>query len=203
MKGQSECKPASFGTALQQHWALVSMKLMSFLSSSSVHGPFFSPIFSQQGCLPIFFLQNYFSLFVPDDRKSITSPPNPTDPITQIDEHTRTRTHTQKRYGEIGGLENKQASPHTYTYKINPKGEERREEGHSYNSFVSFSPRVDPTRRRHFQPSSPCFSRLLFLIFLPFLTLLSFKAKIKAQQNASIFIRGKEKRLNFFFWAQI
>lgn len=46
-------RPASLGTALQQHWPLVRMKLMSFLSSSAVHGPFFSPTLSQHGCLPI------------------------------------------------------------------------------------------------------------------------------------------------------
>ena len=50
----NERRPASLGTALQQHWPLVRMKLMSFLSSSAVHGPFFNPTLSQQGCLPIF-----------------------------------------------------------------------------------------------------------------------------------------------------
>jgi len=50
---QEERGPASLGTALQQHWPLVRMKLMSFLSSSAVHGPFFNPTLSQQGCLPI------------------------------------------------------------------------------------------------------------------------------------------------------
>jgi len=44
---------ASLGTARQQHWPLVRMKLMSFLSSSAVHGPFFTPSLSQHGCLPI------------------------------------------------------------------------------------------------------------------------------------------------------
>ena len=47
-------KPASLGTALQQHWPLVRMQLISFLSSSAVHGPFFNPTLSQHGCLPIF-----------------------------------------------------------------------------------------------------------------------------------------------------
>jgi hypothetical protein len=49
----SEGRPASLGTALQQHWPLERMKLMSFLSSSAVHGPFFNPTLSQHGCLPI------------------------------------------------------------------------------------------------------------------------------------------------------
>lgn len=49
----NERRPANLGTALQQHWPLVRMKLMSFLSSSAVHGPFFNPTLSQQGCLPI------------------------------------------------------------------------------------------------------------------------------------------------------
>ncbi|KAG5028764.1 hypothetical protein JHK87_012278 [Glycine soja] len=35
-------------TALQQHWPLVRMELMSFLSSSAVHGLFFNPTLSQQ-----------------------------------------------------------------------------------------------------------------------------------------------------------
>lgn len=48
-----DMRPASLGTALQQHWPLVRMKLMSFLSSSAVHGPFFNPTLSQHGCLPI------------------------------------------------------------------------------------------------------------------------------------------------------
>lgn len=47
-------RPASLGTALQQHWPLARMKLMSFLSSSEVQGPFFNPTLSQHGCLPIF-----------------------------------------------------------------------------------------------------------------------------------------------------
>ena len=52
-RNHEERRPASLGTALQQHWPLVSMKLMSFLSSSAVHGPFFNPTLSQHGCLPI------------------------------------------------------------------------------------------------------------------------------------------------------
>jgi hypothetical protein len=51
-------RPANLGTALQQHWPLVRMKFMSFLSSSAVHGPFFKPTLSQQGCLPILVLPN-------------------------------------------------------------------------------------------------------------------------------------------------
>ncbi|CAJ1965254.1 unnamed protein product, partial [Sphenostylis stenocarpa] len=46
-KESNEKRPASLGTALQQHWPLVRIKLMSFLSSSAVHGPFFNPTLSQ------------------------------------------------------------------------------------------------------------------------------------------------------------
>uniref|UniRef100_A0A2P2PC09 Uncharacterized protein n=1 Tax=Rhizophora mucronata TaxID=61149 RepID=A0A2P2PC09_RHIMU len=38
------------------------MKLMSFLSSSAVHGPFFNPTLSQHGCLPIFHSHTEFPL---------------------------------------------------------------------------------------------------------------------------------------------
>lgn len=46
-------RPASLGTALQQQWPQVRMKVTSFLSSSAVQGPFLTPSLSQQGCLPI------------------------------------------------------------------------------------------------------------------------------------------------------
>jgi hypothetical protein len=32
------------------------MKLISFLSSSAVHGPLFTPSLSQHGCLPILYI---------------------------------------------------------------------------------------------------------------------------------------------------
>jgi len=46
--------PAFGGKARQLPWPWFSMKAMSFWSSSGVHGPFLSPVFSQHGGLPIF-----------------------------------------------------------------------------------------------------------------------------------------------------
>lgn len=59
-----ENKPESLGRALQQQWPLVRMKLMSFLSSSTVHGPFFNPTLSQHGCLPISLLSLTHTLYI-------------------------------------------------------------------------------------------------------------------------------------------